>query len=113
MGVLKNMADAIQDINKQLGIMKQDGELKAQQDAIKEREQKLEDDAYNRGYGDAESMIGDPLGEGIMSDDQEMFSEGEADMNLPPEILQGLENLSDDELALLRASDPSVADLLR
>lgn len=113
MQVIQNIANAIEDINKKLGIMEQDGQLKAEQEATKQREQELEDSAYNRGYTDAEAMVGNPIGDGIASDDQEMFSEGEADMNLPDDIMAGLENLSDEELSYLQMTNPTVAELLR
>ena len=111
MGVLKNLADSVQRINEKLGLMEQEGQLKAQQEQTKQREQELEDSAYNRGYADAEAMSGDPLGEGL--EDTDAFSEGEADMALPEDMMQGLESLSPEELSYLQMTDPTVANLLR
>lgn len=111
MGVLKNLADSVQRINEKLGLMEQEGQLKQQQEQTKQREQELEDSAYNRGYADAEAMSGDPLGEGL--EDTDAFSEGEADMALPEDMMQGLESLSPEELSYLQMTDPTVANLLR
>lgn len=111
MGVLQNLADSVQRINEKLGIMEQEGQLRAEQEKQKERDQLMEDSAYNRGYADAEAMSGDPLGEGL--DEGDDFSEGEAELDLPEELLQGLESLSPDELSYIQMTDPTVSNLLR
>ena len=114
MQVIQNITKAIEKINGEIVTIKQATQQKEEQEAMKQQQQKLEDDAYNRGYLEAEnSMNTDILDEDIMEGEGLMDEEAPLEENLPEELLQGLEALSDDELSLLRMSDPSIAQMIR
>ena len=85
-----------------------------------QRDAELQNKAYNSGYTDAESQLGIGEGavpQGAMAENDplvESITEEEGtDMALPDDLLEGLEALSDDELALLMKSNPEIADLIR
>ena len=107
MKTVQEITTAIEKINEQI-IQLQSKHDKIENERMKEeRENKIKDDAYNRGYTDAEKIMSgenEPLG----MDELQGMQEGQ----LPEEILRGIEDMSDDELALLLQTNPELTDLI-
>lgn len=99
MGVVQELVTAIESINSQILQLKQTHASLVEKNNQEQQINQARDQAYNEGYGDAEKMMSqtptDPL------------------ETLPPEMMQGLETLTDDELALLLESNPELAELIR
>lgn len=114
MEVIQNITNSIEKINGKIVQLQQYVEEKEQATAQEQERSEFYDIAYNEGFRDAQAeqntLDGDPLGDGLSDD--ELFSDGEADMALPDEMLEGIESLSEDELALLQAMDKSVGELV-
>jgi hypothetical protein len=101
---MEQITGAMEKVN---GKIVQLEEQRAKMEQDKQREDELNqarDDAYNTGYTDAESLASQDVTEDL--------GEGEVE-ELPDDVLEGIEELSDDELELLIASNPSLADLLQ
>lgn len=83
-----------------------------------ERMNKIKSDAYNSGYFDAEKLItsaqeGDDDSEAmneLLGGDEEQL---EASESLPDDLLDGIEQLSDDQLKVLLLKNPKLADLIK
>lgn len=120
MEVIKNITNAIEKINGKITKVEQELGIEKEEKMRKEQEEKLTSTAYDNGYRDAQSEV-QGLGEGL--DDEEGGIPDENALNLTPdnpvededlpeELLMGLESLSEEELSLLRMSDPTIQDLL-
>jgi hypothetical protein len=116
---IKNIVGAIEKMNGEIVAIKQEAGMKQEQDMRKQADQDLQSKAYDSGYKDAQAEFGQGVGEGLAEGSGVTEAEGvEVDPNnpvdeeLPEEILEGLEALSEDELELLQMSDPTVSDLL-
>lgn len=94
-------------------------EMKQEHDKIKaEREEEEKaDQQYNAGFYDAEKIYGsfddygDSIYEGASEFDQDLGSIGE-DMPIPEDVLEELENLSDEELAALLQQYPELKEYI-
>lgn len=113
MSVIEDIAGAIEKINQQLGQVKQESDKLKQEQQMKDAENKLKTDSYNSGYTDAEKILSTPNsmeGEGI---GDELGMDSDMGLGLPDDIMQSLETMTDDELAVLLASNPELADLIK
>lgn len=133
--VIDEITSAIEKLNTEILQLKEEHDRIVEEQKKEEERAKIRDESYNEGFSDAERMLetpdvmeeGDPLesglfnedmlalGEGIPDEEEEALSEeldGEI-AGLPDDLLQGLEELSDDELALLLQQNPQLADLIR
>lgn len=114
-GTIQNIVKAVQEINGKIVQIENDLGMKQEEETRRLRDEDLQSKAYDNGYRDAQSELkgAEGIGEGIPSeglsiDDNDPLGDEE----LPEEIMQGLESLSDDELELLQLSDPSVSELI-
>lgn len=111
MEVIEQITGAIEKINQQIVQMQQMDAKMEEDKRMQEEKTKLQSDSYNQGYLDAEKLLasetmeGDGILEGLGEDDN-------LGLGLPDDILSSIEELSDDELALLLKSNPELADLL-
>jgi methyl-accepting chemotaxis protein len=119
MSAVEQITGAIEKLNKQI-LQLQDAHDKLEAEKKKEEEtNKIKSDSYNQGYGDAEKMYkpSDGMNMDMMSGDSMMgkdLSEQDGTHGqLPDELLQGLESLSDDELALFVEKNPQLLDLIK
>jgi len=120
MQVIENIVKSLEKINGEIVTIKQQQAEKEQAVAQEEERSKLYDDAYNEGFRDAEqqakSFYDEPLdesvGEGLDEGIAGIAGVEEPEMEMPEEMLQGLEALSEDELSLLMMADPSVEELI-
>lgn len=120
MQALEQITSAIEHLNEQI---LQDKEKNAKMEAENQqmkRDSELQNQAYNTGFKDAETQLG--IGEGAVPQGamapgdplaDPIDEEDGADMPLPDDLLEGINALSDDELALLIQSNPELADLIR
>ena len=74
----------------------------------------MQDDYYNKGYKDAESVYDEVYSEGgeeegMDIEEREPMSDGQ----MPEEMLMGIENMSDEELELLLEKQPNLIELLK
>lgn len=119
MQVIQNITSSLEQLNGKIVKLEQYVEEKDQATKQQQERDDLYDDAYNTGYRDAEQSMNtleeDPLSEGIDDVDglgNDVFSEQEADVAMPEEMLQGIESLTEDELAVLQMADPAVNELV-
>lgn len=117
MEVIEELAGAIEKVGGDILQMQTESDTIKQTQEEEAKTAKLKSESYNSGYGDAEKHLSSDSmeDEGLM--EGEGFAEGlgkDADMGLeiPDDILAGLEALSADELAVLLESNPELADLL-
>lgn len=127
MDVVDQLVDAIDKINDDIIQLKEEANILEEEEARQAEIDRIKEDAYNSGYKDAESydtFEGEPLdplnigeqmesgedidpveiGEGL---EEEPLGEG-----IPDDILEGIEGMSDEELALLLQSNPELGSLL-
>lgn len=117
MEVIEQLADAIEKVGGDILQVQTDNDTMKQTQAEDEKTNKLKSDSYNSGYGDAERMLASDSmeGEGVLEGEGEFENLGEEaqlGLEIPEDILAGIEALSADELALLLESNPELADLL-
>lgn len=103
---IEELAQAIEQINGQIVQVKQANDKLEAEKQRTEHEQKLKDDAYNSGYSDAEGLVSEQAVTDGLGEDSDMG------LDLPDDLLNSLESMTDDELALLLQSNPELADLL-
>lgn len=109
MGVVEELVSAIEKINTEiLQVQDDNGKMVAEQQE-QEKQTKLKNDSYNSGYSDAERLLSSEDSADVTAD---LGEDDDMGLGLPEDILAGLEELSDDELAVLLASNPEIADLL-
>jgi len=118
--VIEQLVESVEYLNEQIGQLKQEHD-KMKQD---EQEQEKHKKSYNSGYKDAEQIYqGEMQQFQAMNempeedDDENMMEEinqsgGEIPIDIDEDILQGIENLSDDELELLMMEHPEIAELI-
>lgn len=117
MEVIEQLADAIEKVGGDILQVQTDNDTMKQTQAQDEQTNKLKSDSYNSGYGDAERILASDSmeGEGALGGEgefEDLGEEAQLGLEIPDDILAGLEALSADELALLLESNPEIADLL-
>lgn len=126
--IIEQIMKTMEEVNKQiLQLQEEHGRLEDEKKAESERI-KLREESYNAGYRDAERTFQNdsmmdaeaPLEMGMFGEDMESLPDGmpldelgDEQQSLPDDLLNGIEQLTDDELALLLKQNPSLADLLR
>jgi methyl-accepting chemotaxis protein len=100
LGAVEEIASAIEHLNQQILQLKGSHDTLVKEKQEEEKLNKIKTESYNSGYTDAEKLFQDESGELIGED------------SLPDDILQGLESLSDDELALIMKNNPELIELL-
>jgi len=107
LAVVEQMTVAIEKINKQI-IQLQNKHVKLEEEKKKEEEQqKIKINSYNEGFADAEKYYSSESEGGADSDSSQPDGQ-----QLPDEILTGLDNMSDDELAIVLQQNPDLMELL-
>ena len=120
MSALENITSAIEQLNQQILQQQEENAKIEAENQQRQRDSELQTKAYNSGYTDSKSQLG--IGDGMVNQGamaendplaDSITEEEGTDMALPDDLLEGLEALSDDELALLMKSNPEIADLVR
>lgn len=114
MSMIEEITQAIEQINMKILQLEEESARIEEEKRIEEERNQIRTDSYNQGYLDAENILGTPE---TMEDDASLL-EGlgediQGQLGLPEDILSSIEELSDDELALLLQTNPELADLLR
>lgn len=114
MGVVEDIASTIEQLNKQILQLQDKHDTLEAEKKKQEETDKIKSESYNQGYSDAEKLMQsddsmmseNPIGEGL---------EGEEGVEggLPEDILKGLEDLTDDELALIMEKNPEILELIK
>lgn len=112
MEVIQNIVKSIEHINGKIVAIEEKVNQKEQMEQQEKKETELYDKGYNTGYGDATSEAEGLSDEGVTQNPDGSIEGGADDLELPEELMMGLESLTDDELALLQMSDPSLAETL-
>jgi len=112
--VIQNITKAIQEINGKIVKVEQDLGIEKEEQQRKQRDEDLQSKAYDNGFRDAQSSLDETgMGEGMSGEGLEPnpdeIAGGE---ELPEDLLQGIESLSEEELSLLQMSDPTLQDLI-
>ena len=115
--VIEEVTGAIEHVNQQiLQLQAQHDKIEAER-AEQDKIDQIKKEVYNKGYSDAEGLYqseenlyreDERVGEGL--DEMTMLDDPDA---LPDEILEGLEDMSDDELALILQQYPELIDLIK
>lgn len=109
--VIDEITDAIEHVNKQILQLQEKHDMIEKERQEQEKTDQIKKESYNKGFTDAENM--NPTRE------QSVDSEGLEgvpnleEQGLPSDLLAGIEDMSDDELALLLESNPELADLIQ
>ena len=130
--IIDDITSTLEEVNKQILQLREEYDRLEEEQRREEERNKIETDAYNQGYTDAERILtpegvmsGDPLEMGEMGvdddplsdpvmDEEEMITDdlGEDEL-IPDDVLEDIEGMSDEELALLLEQYPQLAELLR
>lgn len=106
--VIEDITNNIEKLNQQI-LQLQDKHDKIERERLEEEKvNKIKDDSYNKGYVDAENLYKENI-----TEPKELQEEEGIEGQLPDELLTGIENLSDDELALLVEQNPEIIDLIK
>lgn len=109
--VIDDITSTIEDLSKQILQLKEEYDTMEEERLEQEKTDKIKKESYNKGFTDAENMNPTP--------EQSADSEGLEgvpnleEQGLPNDLLAGIEDMSDDELALLLESNPELADLIQ
>ena len=131
--VLNDMMGAIESINKKILQLQKEHDKMTEERRREAEHNKIRTQAYNEGYNDAERLLsssqadtdtmtgeslppgnlqGNPIGNGLPDSELEDLG-SQTGEGLPEDILSGLEQLTDDELAALAKQNPQLMDLLK
>lgn len=120
--VIEEMTSAIEHINQQILQLQKKHDIIEKEKKEVEKENQIRKDSYNQGYTDAEkSQLPTSSSQARKEEeqfiyDEEMNSSDEMPTGIdevPDDVLSGLEDLSDDELALLLEQNPQLLDLIQ
>lgn len=108
--LIEEITSTLERVNQQILQLKEEHDKIELERQEQDKIDQLKKQAYNKGYADAEQMyIESVSGEGL-----DEMSAGVDDIGaLPDDILEGLENMSDDELAVLLEQNPELTELIR
>ena len=118
--VLEDMTNTIEDLNNQILQLREEYDKLEQEKQEMEKEQQIKDQSYNEGYKDAESLQESEM-QPFPDDEEELLPDplegmGIEDLagagDIPIEVLEGLEALTDEELSLLLDKHPELMDLI-
>lgn len=114
--VIDEITAAIEHVNKQILQLQQKHDMIEKERQEQDKIDQVKKESYNKGFTDAESMYASEEGE--QQNPMQMMQGIEEKPNLeeqglPEDILAGIENMSDDELALLMESNPELIDLIQ
>lgn len=106
--VIEEITTAIEHVNKQILQLQEEHDMIEKEREEQEKTDQVKKESYNKGFTDAEGIYTKEgkTGEGL--DEMEGLEE-----QLPVDILSGLEDMSDDELAVLLESKPELMDLIQ
>lgn len=103
LAVVEDLIGAIEDIKKQI-LQVEESNARMEEERRKVEElNRIREESYNSGYQDAENLLSSQTGN--------VSEPVPDDMGLPDDILDGLEDLNDEELSVLLQSNPELLKL--
>jgi hypothetical protein len=105
MTVIEDVTGAIEKINNQILQLQKEHDTMVEKEKREKELQSAKDKGYNDGYADAEKQL-------TSSEDDASLQDDEGIPEFDEEFLAGLQNLTDDELALLVEQNPQIAQLI-
>lgn len=113
--LIEELMSAVEGLNEQILQLSDEYDKMVEEGKEENRIKKIQDDYYNKGYSDAESIYDDMLG--TSEDEGDIVGEGDIEdtnsMEMPEEMLMGIENMSDEELSLLVEKYPNILELIK
>lgn len=112
--VIDEITATIEHVNKQILQLQEKYDIIEKEKEEQDKIDKVKKEAYNKGYTDAENMYineKNTEGEGDITSLMDMPNLEE--QGLPEDLLSGIEEMSDEELALLLKSNPQLIDLIK
>ena len=103
--LIEEVMTAVEKLNNQILQLTDKHDKMVEEGKEKERLKQIQDEFYNKGYADAEKIY--------TQANQEIDTDVEEFGELPDEMLIGLENMSDDELAVLVEKYPNILDMIQ
>jgi len=103
--LIEELMSAVEKLNNQILQLTGKYDKMVEEEKEKERIKQIQDEFYNKGYVDAEKIY--------TQANQEIDTDVEEFGELPDELLIGLENMSDDELAELVEKYPNILDMIK
>ena len=126
MEVVEELMGAVEQINQEIVQLQHDNDKIKEEESRQEELDQIRNDSYNSGYKDAEGLRVDDgpespeeggmeLGDGLEDESvmEGVGEESDAGLALPDDLLAGIEDMTDDELEVLLASNPELADLIQ
>lgn len=108
MQTVEQIASTLEGLNKQILQVKDNNARMIEEQQRKDHEKQMQDKAYNSGYGDAQKLYDTP------PDAQQAGQDaGQGIGQIPEDILQGVESLSNDQLQLLMQQHPELLELFK
>ena len=112
--IIEELMSAVEELNKQILQLTDEHGKMVEEVKEKDKIKKMQDDYYNKGYKDAESVYEEVYSEGGEEETEiPMEREPMSDGTMPEEMLMGIENMSDEELELLLEKQPNLIELLK
>ena len=111
--VIDEITASIEHVNQQILQLQEEHDMIEKEREEQEKTDQIKKESYNKGYTDAENMY---------TSDKKVESKGAKsleeqptleDQGLPEDILAGIEEMSDDELALMLEQNPELMDLIQ
>ena len=118
--IIEDITSAIEHIKKQILQLQKKHDIIEKDKAELEKENKIRKESYNQGYSEAEKILQQsmmPTEDMLYDEDtKQTYQEEETPNSLnevPEDILNGIETMSDDELAVLMQQHPELIDLIQ
>ena len=106
--VIEEITGAIEHVNKQILQLQEKHDMIEKEREEEEKEDQIKKESYNKGFTDAEGIY--TKENKTEKSSKEVTS---LDEQMPEDMLEGIESMSDDELALLMESNPELIDLIQ
>ena len=117
--IIEEITQAIEQLNGQVGQVQEENAIMTAKQQEEEKINQIKHDAYNKGFTDAESEQSQPS----VITEEDLYGEDDTipgleemaglEEDLPDDLLEGIEDMTDDELAILIQQNPEIAHLIR
>ena len=111
-GLIEDLTSSVEQLKDQILQLSEEYDKMVEEDNKQKETKKMQDDFYNKGYLDAEKMYTSTM-EDETRTAPDIPDEQVDGQQLPDEMLAGIENMTDDELALLMQQNPDLMNMIR
>jgi hypothetical protein len=117
LSLVEQITKTIEQLKQQILQLKDEHDKMEEERKKEEEKNKIKTDSYNTGYTDAEKLYKPDIAKTITdntipTEDRESV-DGQYEGKLPDDILSGLEQMSDDELAVMLEQNPQLLDMIQ